>query len=241
MIIFPAIDLYGGSAVRLYKGDYARKTVYSSDPVSVALDFRAAGAKYAHLVDLEGAKNGGSPNFGLVCEIKKRSGLFCEIGGGIRDMAAVEKYLSAGVDRVILGTSALTVPGFAAGAVREFGDRIAVGIDIRDGNVAVRGWTEDSGVDAFEFCSRMRDDGVRYLICTDISRDGAMRGTNRELYRDLSGRFDMNITASGGVSSMDDVRALKEMGLYGAIIGKAYYTGDIRLRDAIAITEESSC
>ena len=231
MLIFPAIDLYEGEAVRLYKGDYAQKTVYSRDPVGVALDFRRQGATCVHLVDLEGAKTGETPNFETVCRIKQESGLFCEIGGGIRTMQTIEKYVASGLDRVILGTAAVTQEGFVAQAVREYGDKIAVGVDIRDGLVAIKGWTQQSDLDAFAFCGRMQELGVKTLICTDISKDGAMRGTNRE----LAARFSLQITASGGVSSLEDVEALRALDLYGAIIGKAYYTGAISLREAIEV------
>jgi len=233
MLIFPAIDLYEGQAVRLYKGDYAQKTVYSDDPVSVALDFRAKGATAAHLVDLEGARDGTTPNLDWVVRIKQESGLFCEIGGGIRDLDTVARYLDAGIDRVILGTAAVTNPAFLEESLRRWGERIAVGVDIKDGQVAVKGWTETADCDAFTFCGRMEQLGVKTLICTDISRDGAMRGTNRQLYRDLSDRFGLDITASGGVSDLEDIRALRAMELYGAIIGKAYYTGAINLEEAI--------
>ncbi len=233
MLIFPAIDLIDGEAVRLLKGDYAQKTVYSTDPVSVALDFKKQGASCVHLVDLDGAKSGETPNFDTVCRIKKETGLFCEIGGGVRSMDVIEKYTSAGLDRVILGTAAVTSEGFVQEAVRQFGEKIAVGIDIKDGCVAIKGWTQSSGLDAFAFCKTMQDIGVETLICTDISKDGAMKGTNRELYKALSAQFSMNITASGGVSTMDDVRTLRKMNLYGAIIGKAYYTGAIKLAEAI--------
>lgn len=233
MLIFPAIDLMGGEAVRLYKGDYAQKTVYSADPVAVAKEFRAAGAEWVHLVDLDGAKSGETPNLDTVCRIKAESGLSCEIGGGIRSMKTVEAYVAAGLDRVILGTAAVNDPAFLEAAVSAYGDKIAVGVDIRDGAVAVKGWTESSGLDAFDFCARLQTLGVRTVICTDISKDGAMQGTNRALYQSLSERFSMQITASGGVSSLEDVKALRAMDLYGAIIGKAYYTGAIDLREAL--------
>ena len=239
MLIYPAIDLLEGQAVRLYKGDYAQKTVYSDRPTEVAADFAAQGAKRIHLVDLEGAKNGQTPNFETVCRIKRESGLFCEIGGGIRSFEVIEKYLSAGIDRVILGTAAVTEPGFVEKAVGLYGEKIAVGIDIRDGEVAIRGWTQSSGLDAMEFCASMQQTGVRTLICTDISRDGAMKGTNRELYRTLSERFGMDIIASGGVSSLDDVRALAKMNIHGAIIGKAYYTGAVSLAEAVREAENA--
>lgn len=234
MILFPAIDLYEGKAVRLYKGDYAQMTVYSDDPATVAADFVACGATHAHLVDLEGAKTGETPNLATVCRIKENSGLFCEIGGGIRNMTVVERYLSAGVDRVILGTAAVTDEAFLREAVGRYGDRIAVGVDIKDGFVAVKGWTEKSDLEAFAFCEKMEAMGVSTIICTDISKDGAMQGTNHDLYRRLSQQFSLNITASGGVSSIDDVKRFNALDLYGAILGKAYYTGAIDLRQAVA-------
>lgn len=233
MNIFPAIDLYERKAVRLFKGDYAEMTVYSDNPIEIARDFEAKGAKYIHIVDLEGAKNGETPNFEVVKEIAKNTGLFCEIGGGIRSIDTVEKYLSAGLDRVILGTAAVNDEEFLRTAVNKHGDKIAVGVDIKDGFVAVKGWTEKSEYSCFDFCEKMREIGVKTLICTDISRDGAMRGTNRQLYKELSEKFDMNITASGGVSSIEDIKALRGLNLYGAIIGKAYYIGAIDLKEAL--------
>ena len=235
MLIYPAIDLYKGEAVRLLRGDYAQRTVYSADPVSVALDFVRCGAQRIHLVDLEGARDGTTPNFDTILKIKKETGLFCEVGGGIRSMQTMEKYIEAGIDRVILGTAAVTDGALVQSAVAAFGGKIAVGADIRDGFVAIKGWTESSGLDAFAFCEKMQDAGVTALICTDISRDGAMAGTNRELYRLLSERFTMDIIASGGVSTLDDIKALRALGLHGAIIGKAYYTGAIDLREAVEV------
>ena len=235
MLIFPAIDLIGGQAVRLTQGDYARMTVYDSDPCSAARRFAEAGATAVHLVDLEGARDGGTPNFEAVCAIRKATGLFCEIGGGIRSMETVRKYLDAGLDRVILGTAAVENSAFLEEAIAAFGDRIAVGVDIRDGLVAVKGWTQQSGLAAMDFCADMEGLGVRTLICTDISRDGAMRGTNLQLYREMAERFRVDITASGGVSTLEDVRRLRAMNLYGAIIGKAYYTGAIDLKEAIEV------
>ena len=233
MILFPAIDLYDGKAVRLYKGDYAQMTVYSERPASVARDFVERGATHIHIVDLAGAKDGTTPNLETVCAIKEASGAFCEIGGGIRSMEVVRRYLDAGLDRVILGTAAVTDRAFLREAVSEYGEQIAVGVDLKDGFVAVKGWTETTALTADAFCAEMQALGVRTLICTDISRDGAMRGANLALYRDLSEKFALNITASGGVSSMEDVLRLREMGLYGAIIGKAYYTGALDLKKAI--------
>ena len=235
MLIYPAIDLFEGKAVRLFKGDYAQMQVFSDDPVSVARDFAAQGAKCIHLVDLEGAKNGTTPNFDTVCAIKNATDLFCEIGGGIRDMATVDKYLSAGIDRVILGTAAVTTPGFVAEATKKYGEKIAVGIDIRDGFVAIKGWTELSEENAFAFCEKMSAVGVQTMICTDISKDGAMQGANHDLYQELSQSCQMQIIASGGVSSMADVERLAAMDIHGAIIGKAYYTGAINLKEAIEV------
>lgn len=237
MQIFPAIDLYESKVVRLYQGDYAQKTVYGTDPVRVALDLKRQGATNLHLVDLEGAKNGQTPNLETVCRIKQESGLFCEIGGGIRSLEVIEQYLSRGLDRVILGTAAVTCEGFAEEAVRRYGDRVAVDVDLLDGRVAIHGWTQDSGMDAFSFCSKMQKLGVRTIICTDISKDGAMHGTNWALYRELSQRLDIDLIASGGVSSLDDVRFLRSLNLYGAIIGKAYYVGAIDLAQAIEVAK----
>lgn len=233
MLLFPAIDLIDGKAVRLLRGDYAKMTVYSDNPLAVAKDFEAAGARYLHMVDLEGAKDGGTPNLQTVRSVAENTGLFVEIGGGIRSMETVKTYLKAGVNRVILGTAAVEDGAFLREAVDTFGEQIAVGADIRNGYVSIKGWLEQSEFTLDAFCEKMQGIGVKTLICTDISRDGAMHGTNRELYAELKKKYDMNITASGGVSSMDDVRALAAMDLYGAIIGKAYYTGDIILSDAI--------
>ncbi len=233
MLIFPAIDLYGGKAVRLYKGDYAQMTVYSDDPLSVARDFEAKGAGCVHLVDLEGAKNGTTPNLDIVTSIAKETSLFTEIGGGIRNMETVKKYLDAGVDRVILGTAAVTDEAFLLEAVKTYGERIAVGADIKDGKIAIKGWIEKSELEAFDFCRNLQSIGVKTVICTDISKDGAMMGTNHALYKALSEELSMNIVASGGVSSMEDVKRLRALDIYGAIIGKAYYTGAIDLCEAV--------
>ena len=237
MLIYPAIDLYGGKAVRLYKGDYAQMTIYNDNPVAVAQDFLNSGATRIHLVDLEGAKSGTTPNFETIKAIKEATGLFCEIGGGIRSMDTIDRYLSAGIDRVILGTAAVTEPGFVEAAVTKYGEKIAVGIDIKDGFVAIKGWTEKSEENAFEFTDKMQKIGVTTMICTDISRDGAMQGTNHALYQELAQRFDMDIIASGGVSSIEDVQRLTALNIHGAIVGKAYYTGAIDLKKAIEVAK----
>ena len=237
MNIFPAIDLYEGKAVRLFKGDYRQMTVYDPEPLNTARAFEAAGAKYLHMVDLEGAKTGGTPNADTVRRIVENTGLFVELGGGIRSMDVIDRYLSIGVRRVILGTAAITGGDFVQRAVDKYGPAIAVGADVRDGLIAIKGWTEQSDMTLDQFMERFQRIGVKAVICTDISRDGAMRGTNRALYADLQRRYAMDIIASGGVSTMDDIRALAAMDLYGAIIGKAYYTGAIDLEKAI---EEAS-
>ena len=237
MIIYPAIDLFEGKAVRLFKGDYNQMTVYSNNPIEIADDFVSAGATHIHLVDLEGAKSGTTPNLETVCKIKKHTELFCEIGGGVRNMDVVDRYVDSGLDRVILGTAAVENPSFAEEAVKKHGSKIAVGVDIKDGYVAVKGWTEKSEIDAFDFCLKMQNIGINTLICTDISRDGAMKGTNHELYNKLSEKFNMQIIASGGVSSIDDVKKLASNNIYGAIIGKAYYTKAIDLREAIEVAK----
>ena len=237
MIILPAIDLFDKKAVRLYRGDYNNMTVYSENPIEIARDFEACGATHIHMVDLEGAKDGTTPNIDIVRQVATETSLFVEIGGGIRSMETVEKYFAAGVDRVILGTAAVNDPEFLLAAVAKYGEKIAVGADIKDGCIAIKGWLENSGVTLDDFMAQMQEIGVRNIICTDISKDGAMRGTNLELYRELSAKYSMNITASGGVSSMSDVRELRAMQLYGAIIGKAYYTGGIDLREAVEVAK----
>lgn len=240
MIIFPAIDLYGGSAVRLYTGDYEQMTVYDTDPVNTVRKFEAAGATHLHMVDLEGARDGGTPNLKTIERIAASTDMFIELGGGIRSIEVIEKYLDAGIDRLILGTAAVADSGFARDAAARFGDKIAAGADIKDGRVAVKGWTETSEYTCDEFCLNMQKTGIRTLICTDISRDGAMRGANRRLYAGLSEKFSMDIIASGGVSTLDDVAALAGLGIYGAIIGTAYYIGAIDLARAIEIGKEST-
>ena len=237
MYIFPAIDLYEGKAVRLFKGDYAQMTIYSENPAEIAADFAASGAKHLHLVDLEGAKYGTTPNLKTIEKILTVSGLFTEVGGGIRSMEVVDRYLSAGVDRVILGTAAVNDPDFLHRAVGKYGEKIAVGVDIKDGMVAIKGWTEKSALDAFTFCHDLQKLGVTTVICTDISKDGAMMGANHELYSRLMDELSMQIVASGGVSSIDDVKRLADMKMYGAIIGKAYYTGAISLKEAIEVAK----
>ena len=237
MILFPAIDLYGGKAVRLYKGDYDNMMVYSDNPIEIARDFERCGCTHIHMVDLEGAKDGTTPNLAIVEQVAKETSLFVEIGGGIRNMETVERYLGAGVSRVILGTAAVNDEAFLREAVSKYGDKIAVGADVKDGCIAIKGWLETSAVTLENFLQKMESIGVRNIICTDISKDGAMKGTNLALYKTLSEKFRLDITASGGISSMEDVRQLRKMDLYGAIIGKAYYTGAINLKEALEVAK----
>lgn len=233
MILFPAIDLFKKKAVRLYKGDYDNMTVYSENPIEIARDFESKGCSHIHMVDLEGAKDGTTPNLSIVEQVAKETSLFVEIGGGIRSMETVARYLAAGVSRVILGTAAVNDEAFLLKAVAAYGDKIAVGADVKDGHIAIKGWLEKSAVTLDAFLQKMEKIGVKNVICTDISKDGAMKGTNLELYRQLSQKYKLDITASGGVSTMEDIHQLRKMDIYGAIIGKAYYTGAIDLREAL--------
>lgn len=234
MKIFPAIDLYNGCAVRLLKGDYNQMTIYSENPGEFAAAFEQKGAENLHLVDLEGAKSGATPNLNTIKSIVSQTNLYTELGGGIRSLSTIDKYLNIGINRLILGTAAITEQGFVEAAIKEFGqDSIAVGIDIKEEKVAIKGWTEVTDITCDEFCKQMESIGVKTIICTDISKDGAMKGTNRQLYKSLSEKFGLDIMASGGVSTLDDIKALSDMNLYGAILGKALYTSAIDLEDAI--------
>ena len=233
MLIFPAIDLFQGQAVRLFQGDYKKMTVYDTEPLNTAKKFESFGAEWLHIVDLEGAKTGEAVNLDTIIKIISSCKLKCEVGGGVRNMKIIERYINSGVERVILGTAAVTEKNFVEEAVKNFGEKIAVGVDIKNNNVAIKGWQESSNLDAINFCERMQDLGVKTIICTDISKDGAMKGTNILLYKTLKEKLKINIIASGGVSSLDDVKNLAKLNLYGAIIGKAYYTGAINLKEAI--------
>lgn len=237
MIIFPAIDLYDKKAVRLYKGDYNNMTVYSDNPIEIARDFEKIGATHIHIVDLEGAKNGTTPNISVVEQIAKETSLFVEIGGGIRSLETAQKYIDAGVSRIILGTAAVKDQSFLISAIEKFGDKVAVGADVKDGFIAIKGWLEKSELSLDDFLLKMQNLGIKNVICTDISKDGAMKGTNLSLYRELSKKYSLDITASGGVSSIEDVKNLREMNIYGAIIGKAYYIGAIDLKEALEVAK----
>ena len=237
MEIFPAIDLYDNKAVRLLKGDYAQMTVYNDDPVEVARDFKAKGATHIHIVDLAGAKAGKPVHSEMVRKIAKATGLFIEIGGGIRNMDTVDEYLFAGASRVIIGTSAVENEDFLKTALKKYGEKIAVGADVSDGKIAVKGWLEQSKYTLDEFLTKMQSLGVKTVICTDISKDGAMKGTNHELYLHIVENFSMEVIASGGVSSIDDIKRLARVGAHGAIIGKAYYIGAIDLSEAVEVAK----
>ena len=240
MNIFPAIDLYDGKAVRLFKGDYREMTVYSNNPIEIALDFEKCGAKYIHVVDLEGAKDGTTPNIHVIESIVKGTSLFVEVGGGIRSIETLDKYFEIGVSRAILGTAAVVDEEFLVAAIQKYGEKIAVGADVKDGYIAIKGWTQKSEYTLKSFFDKMQKIGVKTVICTDISKDGAMRGTNLQMYKSLSSEYDVNIIASGGVSNISDVEELAKMNLYGAIIGKAYYVGAIDLKEAIRIAENDN-
>ncbi|MBR2209132.1 MAG: 1-(5-phosphoribosyl)-5-[Synergistaceae bacterium] len=233
MLIFPAIDLYQGQAVRLFQGDYKQMTVYDKEPLNTAKKFASFGAEWLHIVDLEGAKTGTTANLDTIIKIIKSCDLQCEVGGGVRNVQTIEKYINAGVSRVILGTAAVTEENFARDAVKNFAEKIAVGVDIKDGFVAIKGWQEKSELEAINFCEKMQSIGVKTIICTDISKDGAMKGTNFDLYKTLKDKLQINIIASGGVSTIEDVKELAKLNLYGAIVGKAYYTGAINIKEAI--------
>lgn len=239
MKIFPAIDLYEGQAVRLYKGDYQKMTVYARNPLDLAQKFVQAGCKYLHMVDLEGAKDDNTANQATIAALVKESGLFCQAGGGIRSFEVIDKYLSLGVNRLIIGTKAVEDPQFVKEAAAKYGEKIAVGIDLKDGLVAIKGWRETAAFTADEFFALMSDYEVKCIICTDISKDGTLLGPNLQLYEHLQNEYAVNLIASGGVSSIADIRALAEMKLYGAIIGKAYYEGRVDLEEAVKVGGEA--
>lgn len=238
MNILPAIDIRGGKVVRLTKGDYDNMTVYRDSPAEVAEEFLAAGAENLHVVDLDGARDGTPVNFSAIRELCEVKGLLIEVGGGIRNLERIEQYLSLGVGRAILGTAAVRDFSFVEAAVKRFSDAVAVGVDAKDGMVAVSGWEEVTALPAFSFCEKLRDAGVKTVIYTDISKDGALSGTNLAVYEALRQIEGLNIIASGGITFEDEIRALSKMGLYGAILGKALYEGRLDLRRALAIAKE---
>lgn len=238
MQIFPAIDLRGGQVVRLYQGDYDKMTVYGQDPCAVAREFISAGAKYLHVVDLDGAKDGTLANFETIAAIARQGGLYIEVGGGIRTEDRIRQYLDLGVGRCILGTIAVKDFDFTARMAEKYGDQIAVGVDARDGYVAINGWKELSSEKGVDFCRRLVNVGVGTVIYTDISRDGAERGTNLDLYRELAEIRGLRVTASGGVSSLEELEELKRIGTHAAILGKALYTGRLDLKAVIQTVQD---
>lgn len=233
MIIFPAIDIKDGKCVRLYQGEFSTSSVVREDPVSTALEFKEQGAEYLHMVDLNGALKGNSRNGNIISKVLEKAGIPVQLGGGIRDMEAIERLLEKGVTRVILGTAALNNPSLVKEAVKRFGDKIAVGIDSRNGCVAVDGWTSVSRVDCMDFASMMEQAGVSTIIFTDISRDGTLKGPNFTLTQSINEKVSCDVIASGGIKSIEDIKTLKDMGLYGAIAGKAIYSRTLSLKEAI--------
>lgn len=234
MILLPAIDLYEGKAVRLYQGDYHQMTVYSEHPLDLAGQIEADGASYLHVVDLEGAKSGTTPNLSVIEKIAAETHLKVECGGGIRSMETIAEYIHAGVSRVILGSRAIEDEAFLKEAFARYGKRIAVGVDAKDEKVAVHGWTKILDLNVFDYLAHLSALGIQDVICTDIARDGAMQGTNAAFYQKIAAQMpQLRVVASGGVSSLEDLHALKEAGCHGAILGKAMYTGAVDLKAAL--------
>ena len=234
MLIFPAIDLRNGQVVRLVEGDYDRMTVYGSDPLAAAQAFRDAGAKYLHVVDLDAALEGDQKNFEVIRRLARESGLKLEVGGGARNEESAKRYLDAGVSRVILGSAAVEKPELMEKLAKAYPGQIAAGVDAKDGFVAIHGWKTVTDIPAFEFVAGLPDKGVNTVIYTDIRRDGKLMGPNLEAYRQLNQITGMRVVASGGVSSVKDVKTLSALGVYAAIIGKALYDGRIDLNEALA-------
>lgn len=237
MKLFPAIDLRGGRVVRLTRGDYDQMTTYFDDPVAVSASFREAGARHLHVVDLDGARDGTPVNFPIIAQIVRQSGLAVQVGGGIRTEARIREYLDLGVARVILGSAAAKDPDWTRQMAERFGPAIAVGVDVRDGRVAVHGWETLTDLDALDFCHQLEAMGVSTIVYTDISKDGMLQGTNLEIYRRLTAETSLQVIASGGISFADEIRALRDMGVYGAIVGKALYEGALDLSQALALAE----
>lgn len=237
MILYPAIDLYLGQVVRLEKGRFDRMTVYDKDPVARAVRMKDDGATHLHLVDLEGARTGSTANLPVIRQIVAETGLFLEVGGGIRDRDTIRRYLDLGVSRIILGTAAVENEELLCSSLEEFGTAVAVGVDLADGMVAIRGWEEKSKWTAYDFFLHLMKLGVRTVICTDISRDGMLGGSNHALYEKLISQFSMDLIASGGVASLEDLRGLRELGMAGAILGRAYYSGAVSIPDALKEAE----
>lgn len=233
MKLFPAIDIKDHKVVRLLRGDYEKVTVYEQTPLEAAQTFLHAGAKNLHIVDLDGAKDGSLANFESIKSVLEQTNMFVEVGGGIRTLERIQKYLEIGVSRVILGTAALEDPLFLKEALQTYGVHVAVGVDAAEGRVATHGWLNVSNIDSFDFCIRMRDLGVKNIVYTDIAKDGALSGTNLQIYRRLRTIQGLDITASGGITYYEELEDLADMGIYGAILGKALYSGTLDLKEAL--------
>ena len=237
MRIYPAIDIIDGACVRLVQGDYSQKTKFADDPCEIAMRWQNEGGEFIHIVDLDGARNGEMPNFDLIVRIADKLNIPIEVGGGVRNMECVEKYLDNGVNRVIIGTSALSNPDFVKEAVAKYGERVVVGIDAKDGMVAVNGWEEVSNTSAIDLAKQMEKIGVKTIIYTDIATDGMLKGPNVKAMEEMTEAVSIDVVASGGVSSADDIARLKDTGVEGAIVGKALYTDTLCLKDAINAAE----
>lgn len=242
MILIPAIDLKDGQAVRLYKGDYQQKTVYSSAPAEIALNFQNMGADYLHVVDLDGAKDGVTTNLTMIQKIRDALSIPIELGGGIRDMATVDLYLNqVGIDRVILGTAAIENPEFLRTALQKYGpQRIVVGVDVKDGYVATSGWLVDTQTYYLDFLKELENIGVEYIVCTDISKDGTLTGPSFDLYENIHQQSRIQFVVSGGIKDAQDIYKVNQLGYYGCIVGKAYYEGKIDLKEVISCLQKES-
>lgn len=233
MYIYPAIDLYNGACVRLVKGDFNQKTVYSHQPVEIAKKFMESGANKLHVVDLNGAESDNNANYEMVKRIVKAVDISVQVGGGVRSLKSAQKYLSIGVDRVIIGTKAVEDIGFLTQLIDKFGDRLVVAVDVKDGFVAINGWKDKSEIPIMDFINQLQQVGVKRIICTDISRDGLLQGSNIELYKEIQRTYNMELIASGGVSSIEEIKTLESEGLFGVILGKALYEKKFTLEEAL--------
>lgn len=240
MIILPAIDILGGKCVRLTKGEYGTAEQVAEDPIETALSFESDGAKFIHMVDLDGAKYGSRRNSEIYEKVAKKVQIPIEVGGGIRDMDTIDYYISKGIERVIIGSAALKNPELVKRAVDKYHERIAVGIDALDGKVKASGWLENSDTNYIELAKAMKNIGAEYIIFTDISKDGTLSGPNYEQLQKLSEAVDVNVIASGGIRDIENIRRLTEMKLYGAICGKSIYSGSLSLKEAIEVAENRS-
>lgn len=239
MLIFPAIDIINGNVVRLCNGDYGSVKQYSLTPLQAAREFYDSGARHMHVVDLDGAKSGNADNAKTIENIVKNCDMFVEVGGGIRTFDQIRAYLDCGVKRVILGTVAVKDRRFVSRAVEKFGNAISVGVDAKDNKVAVNGWKEVTQINSLQFCKELKEIGVNHIIYTDISKDGMLKGTNLDIYRVLCQTEQFKITASGGISFLNDIEQLRKMNVYGAIVGKALYENKLNLKEVLEVAEDN--